>query len=266
MTGEQLRAARERLAIPAADLAHRAGVRADDLARWEASAVPPAAAPKLDLALWHLECDAALAAGGQPMCGWAARFAALPEGAGKDPWLLERHIGSCPTCQARGRYIEEHVRPRPASPWLAWLPAFPRAVIVGAFFTLIASGGAVAAVILLVSGLVGRDANLLAGGVGMALVCLAAGGCGGAVYYVTVPLRRGRRVAFYVSWILVAEAGLFLAVALIAAAARCGLAGLGADEFLALVNPLTLLAVAAVGVLFALAAGARAGPPRPGRR
>jgi hypothetical protein len=259
MTGEHLRTARERLNVPPADLAARAGVRADDLARWEASAVPRGAAYKLDLALWRLECEAALKASSLPACEWAARFGALPDGPGKDPWLLDRHIGDCPACQARGRFLEEHVRPRPESPWLAWLPPFPWTVLAGALLALVASGGAVAAVILLFLGLAGQDANLLVGAAGLAVVCLVAGGVGGAVYHLTGPLRRGRRLGFYLSWVLSVEAGFFLAVALVAAAAWRGLAGLGPDELRVLTNPLTLLGVAAIGVLFALAVGGRTG-------
>jgi hypothetical protein len=259
MTGEQLRAARERLAVPLTDVAARAGVRADDLARWEASAVPASAAYRLDLALWQLERDAALAVGGLPACDWAARFAALPEGPGRDPWLLERHIGGCPACQARGRFVEEHVRPRPENPWWAWLPPLPRAALTGAALALVASGGAVAALILLVLGLAGRDMNMVAGAAGLAAVCVAGGGVGGAVHYLTRPLRHGRPVAYYLSWVLAVETGLFVAVALVALGAWRGLAGLGADEFRVVTNPLTLLAVAGVGMLFALAVGARTG-------
>ena len=259
MTAEALRAARDQLGVPLTDLAARAGVRADDLARWEASAVPRFAAYRLDVALWQLECDAALAGSGLPACDWAARFAALPDGPARDPWLLERHIADCPACQARGRYVEEHVRPRPDNPWLAWLPPLARAALTGAALALVASGGAVAVLILLVLGLAERDANLIAGAAGLAGVCVAGGGVGGAVRYLTRPLRRGRPVAYYLSWVLAVEAGLFLAVALVALGAWRGLAGLGADEFRVLTNPLTLLAVAGVGVLFALAVGARTG-------
>jgi helix-turn-helix protein len=259
MTGEELRAARERLGVSAADLAARAGVPADTLARWEASAVPRFAAYRLDRALWELERDAALAQSDLPACEWVARYAALPAGPRKDPWALEQHIGRCPACQARGHYVEQHVRPRPENPWAAWLPPFPRAVLAGALLALVASGGVVAALILLVMGLAGRDANLLTGAAGVFVVCAAAGGLGGAVHYLTWPLRRAGRVGLFVARLLTVESALFLAVGLVALGAWRGLAGLGPDEFRVVVNPLTLLAVAAVGVVGSLAVGGRWG-------
>jgi hypothetical protein len=263
MTGDQLRAARERLGASPADVADRAGVALDDLARWEASAVPRAATYKLDCALWQLECDAALAKSGLPRCEWVARFAALPQGPGQDPWLLEQHIGQCPACQARGRYVEKHVRRRPDNPWLAWMPAFPRAVLAGACLALIVSGGAVAALVLLILGVAGCDVNLVVGGAGLGGVCAVAGGVGGAVHHLSRSWRQRSAVGHYVSWLLAVECALLLGVALVGAAAWRGLTGLGADEFRAATHPLVLVATIVVGAVLGLAAGAWA--RRPGR-
>jgi hypothetical protein len=158
MTGAELRAVRERLGVQPAALAARAGVPPEALAEWEASAVPKSAAYKLDCALWELERDAVLANSGLAPCPWVARFAALPEGPGKDPWIVEQHIGGCRACQARGRFLEEHLRPRPENPWLAWLPPLPRAMLIGAALALVVSGGVAAVAILLVLGLAQQDA------------------------------------------------------------------------------------------------------------
>jgi transcriptional regulator with XRE-family HTH domain len=258
MTGNELRAARERLGAPIADLAARAGVAADVLSGWEASGVPRAAARKLAVALWELERDAALAKSGLPACEWVARFAALPDGPGKDPWTLEQHIGSCPACQARGRYVERNVRPRPEHSWLAWLPPLPRAVLAGAALALVVSGGAVAALILLLLGIAGQDANLLVGAAGLFAACAAAGGAGGAVHHLTRPWRRGGAVGHYASWVMTIELALALGLGLVVLAAWRGWAGLGPDEFRAVTHPVLIAAAAAAGVLVALAVGARA--------
>ena len=254
MTGVELRAARERLGLRAEDLAIRASVPADALAQWEASAVPRSAAYKLDCALWELERDAALARSSLTPCPWVARFAALPDGPGKDPWILEQHIGGCRACQARGRFVEQNVRPRPENPWL---PPFPRAVLTGAALALLATGGVAAVVILLVLGLAWQDGNLIAGACGLFVVCVAAGGLGGAVYHATRFWRRSGVMGYYASWTVAVEAALFVAVASIALAAWRGLAGLGPDELRMIVHPLFLLALAAAGALVAATIGAR---------
>ena len=255
MTGDELRAARERLGVPPADLAARAGVAADALAGWEASAVPRAVAHRLDLALWELERDAALAKSGLPHCEWVARFAALPEGPGKDPWLLEQHIGRCRKCQARGRYLEEHVRPRPVGPWLAWLPPLPRAALAGAAQGVIVVG-AVAALILLILATAEQNAGLVVGAATVLAGCAAAGAAGGAVHHLTRPLR-ARPAGHYVSWLLTIESVLAVAVGLAVLAAWRGLAGLSDDDFRALTDPLNLLGAAAVGAVAAFVAGVR---------
>lgn len=257
MTGDELRAARERLGARPADLAARAGVSPEAVAGWEASAVPRAAAYKLDRALWELERDQALAQSGLAPCQWVTRFAALPDGPRKDLWILEQHIGACEACQARGRFIDKHVRPRPQNPWLAWAPPLPRAMLMGAGLTLIVSGGVAAVAILLFLGLVQQDANLIVGAGGVLAVCIASGAAGGAVHYLTRRLRSAGTAAYYVSWVLAVEAALGLALALIALAAWQGLAGLGADELRVIVNPVVLLALATIGVLVAAAVGAR---------
>jgi hypothetical protein len=256
MTGAELRAARERLGVGRGELAARARASAEELERWETAGVPWAAAGRLDRALWELERDAALANSGLPACPWAAQFAAQPDGPRKDPWALERHIERCSACQARGRYLAEHVRPRPPHPAWAWLPAWLRSVVLGAALALFATGAVTAAAVLLVAGLWSRDGELLAGAGGLALVCLAAGAAAGLTHYLAGPLGRRGFVGRSLQWALTLEALLFVAAGLLALGARLGVAGLGAGEWALLTGPPLLLALAAAGAVAGVVAAA----------
>lgn len=114
MTGNELRAERERLGVTPRELAEYADVTPHDIVRWEqCERVPEEHRFELAVALWALRLEAALRESGLPEC------AALP--ADQDPVpgdvaRLQAHFASCPVCGARMRYVEEHVGPAPIRP------------------------------------------------------------------------------------------------------------------------------------------------------
>jgi hypothetical protein len=110
--------------------------------------MPPRYHRILTFRLALAEREAALDASGLPECRWMLewRDGALQGGSfNKHLELGRRHTAQCPTCQARERFIREHLPPLPEPPmpeWLtlvrriaAWLsarPAWARPAIVGA--------------------------------------------------------------------------------------------------------------------------------------
>jgi hypothetical protein len=253
MTGPELRAARERLGVGRGELAARAGVAVCDLECWEESAAPPAVWPRLDRALWEFERTAVLAESDLTPCAWVAHFAAQADGPRKDPWTLERHIAQCPACQARGRYLEKRLRPRPPHPSWAWMPAWARAALVGAALALGATGAIIAVIILLVLAATSGDVSLLIVAVGVFVAFNLGGAAAGAVYHWTAPLRRGffGRV---LRWTLALEALLFLAAGVIAAATGVAFPKFGPEVWSIVANPLIWAALAAAGAVGGLAA------------
>ena len=248
MTGPELRAARERLGVGVGELAARAKVKADDLRRWEDTHVPWPASHRVDCALWELELVAAGREAAAPTCTWMERW----EQRGESPGMavLDRHFRSCPACQARDAYLKAHVRPRPQSPWLAWMPAWLRSAVLGAVLATCASGAVVGATILWILGASSGDANLTAAAGGVLLVGAAAGVAGGLVHYLTGRLRRSPRLRWRaLGWTLTIEAGVAVAAGLLALGAWQGAAGLGPDEAAFFTHPLFLCSVALAGVV-----------------
>jgi hypothetical protein len=256
MTGPEMRAARERLGVSRAELAARGGVGDDDLERWEAASVPRSAGFRLDRALWELERAAALAESGLTPCPWVAQFAAQPGGPRKDPWTLERHIAQCSVCQARGRFLEKRLRPRPPHPAWAWLPAVVRAALVGAMWALGASGAIIAVAILVVLGAVAGDVSLFGAGAGVLAAVGLGGMAGGAVYCWAAPLRKRGFRGRILRWILALEALLFVAAGTVAVAASWQVPGFGSEAWALVANPWVLAGLAAVGAVGGIAAAA----------
>jgi hypothetical protein len=256
MTGPEMRAARERLGVSRAELAARGGVADHDLERWEDASVPRAAGYRLDRALWELERAAALADSGLTHCPWVAQFAAQPDGPRKDPWTLERHIAQCSVCQARGRFLEKRLRPRPPHPAWAWLPAVVRAALVGAMWALVASGAIIAVALLLVLGAVAGDVSLLGAAAGLFAAIGLGGMAGGAVVYWAAPLRKRGFRGRILCWALALEALLFVVAGTVAVAAAWRVPGFGPEAWALVTNPWLLAGLAAVGAVGSVAAAA----------
>jgi hypothetical protein len=254
MTGEEARALRERAGLSREESAALAGVGADVLASWESSGVPARDAARLDRVLWEAERDKALAKSGLPECAWVRWWDARPPEAEAEvgDGVLESHVASCPACQARDRYVEEHVRPVPlaGAPFLARLaaplPPWLRAAAAGALVILLFQGVLTGALAFFLKGRWPEAAALLG-------VCVLSGGAAGLVYHWTRALA-GREWGPHLRWVLAAQTYLLTAAACIAAAATLdGRLATRAAE--AAASPLFLTGLAAVGVVLGVAFG-----------
>jgi len=210
MTGSQLKAAREKLAVTPDALAAKAGLSVDALAHWENTEVPANEAARIDWLLWELERDKALADSGLPECDWMNWWNARPASADglQNTPTADEHVASCSACQARMQYVKDHVRPAPlgtapADRLLAHVPGWLWAAIAGAAIILIAGGGSGAASLLMD----GRplDAAMVV------LLCILAGAAAGLVYHFTRPLHQ-HFLGVHLAWMLVGATYVFAAL------------------------------------------------------
>jgi Tfp pilus assembly protein PilF/transcriptional regulator with XRE-family HTH domain len=112
MRGSDLRAARERLNTSRQQIAERVGVGTADVAAWESlGRVPRKQRFDVDLALWEIESEQALARSGLPECERVLRWAEQPLEA--TPQAVEQHEWTCAVCAARRDHVRAHVRRMP---------------------------------------------------------------------------------------------------------------------------------------------------------
>ncbi|HET6229894.1 MAG TPA: hypothetical protein VFE05_07495, partial [Longimicrobiaceae bacterium] len=151
MTGAELRAAREGLALPRAALAEELGVPEQQVWDWESGVarIPSRSAALVAYKAALARREAAMESSGLPACTFVREWNAQPMPPGTEPQLrrleaLARHARSCPTCVARDLHARGHLPPLPRRPaggpagvvgW-AWdrieaLPAWARPPIAG---------------------------------------------------------------------------------------------------------------------------------------
>lgn len=113
MTGAEFRERRTRAGIALERVAEIAGVPASRTDAWERGGqLPYLKRRRLDRVLWELERDLALAEPGAPACP-VVSIRALST---RDPTALElvlKHVQKCKDCKARGKFLEERLRPEP---------------------------------------------------------------------------------------------------------------------------------------------------------
>jgi Flp pilus assembly protein TadD len=260
MTGHDLRYTRRQLGATPHQLAALAGIEAKDIEEWEAlGTIPRKHRHALDLALWHLECDAALRKSGLPECGWMTNpeTAATPE----DLNVAIRHLESCPTCKARTEYLRSHVRPEPigGSPMmrvfgmLERLSGWQQAAFGGAIMLLVMGG--IGVPILLFLALINQDPAFAAGALALFVVLVVSGAAGGMVHYWTAPLREQGTGAYYASWVLTLYGYMLAALGLITLAPIVLGPGVGGNDLPTLSDPATWAIFGILGVVFGIALG-----------
>lgn len=113
MTGAEFRERRTRAGIAIERVAETAGVPASSAGAWERGGrLSYLKRRKLDLALWELERDLALAEPGAPACSVASiRAVATSDPTARD--LVLKHLERCKDCEARGKFLNERLRPEP---------------------------------------------------------------------------------------------------------------------------------------------------------
>jgi len=113
MTGPEFRERRTTAGVAIEQVAEIARVPASRADAWERGGrLPYLKRRKLDMALWELERDLALAEPGAPACS-VASIRALTSGGPATRDLLLKHVAGCKDCKARGKYLYEHLRPEP---------------------------------------------------------------------------------------------------------------------------------------------------------
>lgn len=122
MTASEVVAARVELGYSAAECAESLGVPEEKIAEWEAgqARIPHFSARMLE---WHVAMkrrERAIEAA-VPKCSWVADRNNRPDPADDaefqrelDEWDV--HAASCPTCQARAKWVETHLGPVPPLP------------------------------------------------------------------------------------------------------------------------------------------------------
>ncbi len=260
MTGHDLRYTRRQSGATPHQLAALAGIEAKDIEEWEAlGTVPRKHRYAVDLALWHLECDAALKRSGLPECGRMADpvTAATP----KDLNIAIRHLESCPTCKARTEYLRSHVRPEPigGSPTMrvfgtfARLTGWKQSAFGGAMMILMMGG--IGIPVLLVMGVLRRDPSYLVAALAFAVALLISGAAGGIVHHWTTPLREKGAAGYYASWILTVYGYLITVLALLGLAPVLFGLSVDAGDLPALTDPATWIIFLITSVLFGIVAG-----------
>jgi hypothetical protein len=259
MTGAELKAARERLGGTEEAFAEELAITVAELRAAERSGIPKPLRRRVDLALWYLERDAALAQSGLAECEAAASISSIGELPEEDQERMAAdwyaHFTGCPLCQAREQYVKVHCRPVPSlsenvvmrlwdrgnqldGPWrdvMRWSVTFAGPVLV---LTLGMSGAAL---------LMGRFSMALLT-VGLWLSLAAGGAVGGASFHALASLRERGTPGDYLGWILGAEAGAVVTGLLVLA--LCWIAGGEAEPIAKF-----LLLPAGWGVVLALGAG-----------
>ncbi len=212
--------ARQSLGLSQLQLALELGVTEKEVAAWEGGRVPipKHLAERLAWGAALAARGAALEASGLPECAWVRAWQAKPrpkktKARRAHVRELREHASTCPVCQARDAYAEEHLPPLPDPPVPGWakalrwlvarvnrLPKWARPAAYGAVFI----GG---------WGLL----NVLARGVGQGFslvlletagIAILAGGALGAVggityYAVREPFRRFGRAGDYMTGVAV---------------------------------------------------------------
>jgi DNA-binding XRE family transcriptional regulator len=150
VTPDELVTARARLGSTSDQLAAELGVTPHVYEAWERGSLRMPARYDRILAfrLALADREAALEASGLPDCSWMQKWrdGALEGGSfSKHIATGRQHAAQCPTCQARERFVREHLPPLPEPPLPAWLvvvrrgakwlsvrPEWARPAIVGA--------------------------------------------------------------------------------------------------------------------------------------
>lgn len=196
MTAEEFRKAREILARSEVELIEELSVTPTELAAWEAgtASVPGRHARRLRWMVAIEERIVAVEASGLPECDWARAWEA--DDSGDDVARLnqlEAHARSCPTCDARERFVEERFGPVPDFPHegfmrvIAWImglpgwaqPAVGSALLVGAIV--------VVRMVAMAPRLISNPRDLLEP-LGVIAAAAVAGACGGGAYSLTYPM------------------------------------------------------------------------------
>lgn len=217
MSPTELSQARARLGKSEADLAEQLDVDVEIVQGWERGErpIPRLAVRRIRWLVAGAERDEALEASGLAACDWVADWGSAPlpeDGADatlKHFELLHEHVESCPTCQARQRFIAERFGPLPRYPaggavgltyWvfdrIESIPGWLRAPVVGA---LILAAVVAIRVVFAIPRILRSPVELLDLVVALGAAA-GAGAAGGMVYsIVRPPLRRLGRPGDYLT-------------------------------------------------------------------
>jgi Flp pilus assembly protein TadD len=261
MRGADLRAAREYLGATPQQIAQSAGVRTSEVEAWESfGEVPRKHRFAVDVALWELERDRALAGSGLPECEQLREWNQRPWEVNAD--VLARHVADCPVCEARGAYVEEHVRPRPigGNPIMRLfgvanrLTGWMQSAFYGAMMLLMMGG--IGVLVMLGQALLRQDVRYLGYAAGLFVLLVVSGAAGGIVHYLTGPLRHSGTLGYYASYMLTVEGyllavfGIFTLAALYLGEAEVAEAGLPT-----LNAPAVWIILLVIGVIFGVVVG-----------
>lgn len=196
-TADEARAAREMLGLSVEQLAPELGLTPPVVEAWEAGRirVPRRIMAELRWRAAVFERTRALDESGLPVCPWVARWHAESGSSARERRarleLLMTHTRSCPTCEARERYLAERfppLPPRPVPGWMgaiAWfdarikrLPRWLRPVATGA---LVFAGYSLVRMVLLVPRLGGGAHSAVSAAEGL-FASAAIGGVVGLLY------------------------------------------------------------------------------------
>ena len=218
-TAEAIRA-RESLGMSQLKLALELGVTEKEVAAWEGGRVP---IPKhlAERLAWQaalVRQRAALEASGLPECAWVRTWQAKPrpektKARRAHVRELREHMSTCPVCQAREAYVQEHLPPLPPPPvpgWakgIRWLAArvnrLPKWARPAAYGAVLIGGWTLLNVLARGFGQGFSLVLLEAAGLGI-LGGAALGAVGGITYYaVREPFRRFGRAGDYMTGVAV---------------------------------------------------------------
>lgn len=261
MRGADLRAARERLGATPQQIAQSVHVRTSEVEGWESRGeVPRKCRFAVDLALWELERDRALASSGLPECEQLREWNEKPWEVNAD--VLARHLGECPVCAARGAYMQAQVRPMPigGSPTMRLfgvanrLTGWMQSAFYGAMMLLMMGGIGVLAMLGLA--LLRQDVRFLGYAAGLFTVLVVSGAIGGIVHHLTGPLRRSGTPGYYASYILTVDGYLLTVLGFFTLAAlSLGEAEVAEAEIPTLTDPAACIILLVMGVIFGVALG-----------
>lgn len=199
MTAQEFSVAKQTLGETDDELAATLGVTPHIIRAWAhgITRIPSRHAKHITFLLAAKERELALTSSGLPQCEWLRTHDLRSETDSAEELMrqaetLDRHFQSCPTCQAREKYVSERFGPMPSPPtsgllrlfeWVERVPPIARPAAVGAALlaTLV-----LLRVVFSLPRLV-REPSELAGAVLALVSAAAAGAIGGFAYSLTRP-------------------------------------------------------------------------------
>lgn len=255
MRGIDLRAARQRLGATQQRIAEASGVRTDEVESWESfGEVPRKHRFAVDMALWQIECEQALARSGLPQCevtrAWEER-----------PWEVHvdeiaQHVTACSMCTAREEYARENLRPAPIGPHplqrmgaaVSRLPGWMQSAAIGVLAMLMVAG--VGVLVMLGQAVLSRELIYVGYAAALLALLVVGGAAGGIVHYLTAAVRRTGTIGYYASYVATVYGYLLAVFGMLALAAPLPGEGGAADDLAMLSDPAGWVIMLIMSVIF----------------